>query len=73
MERSVAAIKQGYDMFKQWEHLQFETMEQHDKLTEGVYCSTYSDGTRVVVNYNKEPYVFEEIEVAGENYSIINK
>ena len=72
LERSVAAIKQGYDLFKQWEHLQFETMEQHDKLAEGVYCSTYSDGTRVVVNYNKEPYVFEGVEVAGENYSIIN-
>jgi hypothetical protein len=48
-------------------------MEQHDKLTDGVYCSTYSGGTRVVVNYNKEPFVFEGVEVAGENYSIINK
>jgi hypothetical protein len=70
LERSVAAVKQGYDMFKQWEHLQFETMEQHDKLAEGVYCSTYSDGTRVVVNYNKDPYTFEGIEVASENYII---
>jgi hypothetical protein len=57
-------------MFKQWEYLQFETMEQHDKLAEGIYCSTYSDGTRVVVNYNKEPYTFEGIEVASENYII---
>ena len=73
LERSVAAIKQGYDLFKQWEHLQFETMEQHDKLAEGIYCSTYSDGTRVVVNYNKEPYTFEGVVVAGEDYSIINK
>ena len=70
LEKSVAAIKQGYDLFKQWKHLQFETMEQHDKLAEGVYCSTYSDGTRVVVNYNKEPYTFEGIEVASENYII---
>jgi hypothetical protein len=70
LERSVAAIKQGYDLFKQWERLQFETMEQHDKLAEGVYCSTYSDGTRVVVNYNKEPYIYEGVEVAGENYII---
>ena len=73
LERSVAAIKRGYDLFKQWEHLQFETMEQHDKLAAGVYCSTYSDGTRVVVNYNKEPYTFEGVVVAGEDYSIINK
>ena len=70
LERSVAAIKRGYDEFKRWEHLQFETMEQHDKLAEGIYCSTYSDGTRVVVNYNKEPYTFEGVEVASENYII---
>ena len=69
----MAAIKRGYDAFKEWEYLQFETMEQHDKLAEGVYCSTYSDGSRVVVNYGKEPYSFEGQEVAAENYLIIKK
>ena len=73
LERSVAAIKRGYDAFKEWAYLQFETMEQHDKLAEGVYCSTYSDGSRVVVNYTKMPYIFEGQEVAPENYLIINK
>ena len=71
LERSVAAIKRGYDEFKKWEHLQFETMEQHDKLAERVYCSTYSDGTRVVVNYNNEPHIFEGREVAPENYIVL--
>ena len=60
LENSVAAIKRGYDEFKKWEPLQFETLEQHDKLAEGVYCSTYSDSTRVVVNYTKEPYSLRE-------------
>ena len=73
LERSVAAIKRGYDAFKEWEYLQFETMEQHDKLAEGVYCSTYSDGSRVVVNYGKEPFTFEGKEVAAEDYLIIKK
>ena len=73
LANSVSAIKKGYDEFKKWEHLQFETLEQHDKLAEGVYCSTYSDGTRVVVNYTKEPYRFEDTEVAAENYSIVKK
>ena len=73
LEKSVAAIKRGYDEFKKWEHLQFETLEQHDKLAEGVYCSTYSDGTRVVVNYSKKPYLFEDVEVAAENYAIIKR
>lgn len=73
LERSVAAIKRGYDAFKEWEYLQFETMEQHDKLANGVYCSTYSDGSRVVVNYTKEPYMFEGVEVVPEYYAIIKK
>lgn len=73
LERSVAAVKRGYDAFKEWEYLQFETMEQHDKLADGVYCSTYSDGSRVVVNYGKVPYLFEGKEVAAENYLIIKK
>jgi hypothetical protein len=73
LEKSVAAIKRGYDEFKKWEHLQFETLEQHDKLAEGVYCSTYSDGTRVVVNYSRKPYLFEDVEVAAENYAIIKR
>ncbi len=73
LERSVAAIKRGYDAFKEWEYLQFETMEQHDKLAEDVYCSTYSDGSRVVVNYGKEPFTFEGKEVAAENYLILKK
>ncbi len=71
LERSVSAIKKGYDLFMQWQHLQFETMEQHDRIADGVYCSTYSDGSRVVVNYNKEPYTFEGKEIAAENYVIL--
>ena len=71
LERSVAAIKRGYDEFKEWEYLQFETMEQHDILTKGVSCSTYSDGSRVVANYTKEPYFFEGMEVAAESYIIV--
>ena len=73
LERSVAAIKSGYDAFKEWEYLQFETMEQHDILTKGVSCSTYSDGSRVVVNYTQEPYIFEGKEVAAESYVIVKK
>ena len=73
LERSVAEIKRGYDAFKEWEYLQFETMEQHDILTRGVHCSTYSDGSRVVVNYTQEPYIFKGKEVAAESYVIVKK
>jgi hypothetical protein len=71
LESSVAAIKRGYDEFKKWEHLQFCTLDDHFEVAKGVKCSVYSDGTRVVVNYNKEPYTFEGHEVAPENYMVV--
>ena len=71
LERSVAVIKKGYDEYKKWQHLQFCTLDDHFELAEGVKCSVYSDGTRVVVNYTKEPYVFECQEVAPESYIFV--
>ena len=71
LERSVAIIKKGYDEFKTWQHLQFCTLDDHFELAKGVKCSVYSDGTRVVVNYNKEPYTFEGQEVAPESYILV--
>ena len=71
LERSVAVIKKGYDEYKKWQHLQFCTLDDHFELAEGVKCSVYSDGTRVVVNYTKEPYVFEGQEVAPESYIFV--
>ena len=71
LERSVAAIKRGYDEFKSMQYLQFCHLNDHFEVAEGVKCSVYSDGTRVVVNYNAEPYTFEGNEIAAESYLIV--
>ena len=71
LERSVAIIKRGYDEFKTLQHLQLCTLDDNFELAKGVKCSVYSDGTRVVVNYNKEPYTYEGREVAPENYIVV--
>ena len=71
LERSVAAIKRGYDEFKSMQHLQFCHLNDHFEVAKGVKCSVYSDGTRVVVNYNAEPYTFEGNEIAAESYLIV--
>ena len=73
LERSVAAIKRGYDEFKTLQHLQLCTLDDNFELAKGVKCSHYSDGTRVVVNYTKEPYIFEGQEVAPENYIVVKR
>lgn len=71
LERSVAAIKKGYDEFQSLLELQFCTLDDNFEVAKGVKCSLFSNGTRVVVNYNKEPYTFEGQEVAPESYIVV--
>ena len=71
LERSVAVIKKGYDEFCTLQFLQLCHLEDNYELAKGVKCSLYSNGTRVVVNYTKEPYVFEGREVPAEGYIVL--
>ena len=56
IERSEEAIKKAYDESVKLKDLQYEFMDNHEKLSEGVYRTTYSDGTVITVDYNKETY-----------------
>ena len=59
IEASVDAIKKASDEYEALKHLQFEFMENHEKISDGVYRSTYSDGTTITVDYNNETYSVE--------------
>ena len=56
----VDALKAAYDEYERLKWLQYEFMENHEKLGEGVYRVTYSDGTRITVDYNREDYTVEK-------------
>lgn len=58
--RSVEAIKTASDEYEPLKHLQYEYMENHEKLSEGVYRVTYSDGTMITVDYNQNCYHVEK-------------
>jgi len=64
----VAAIKRGYDEFEKLSDLQFEFMDDHKMLTGEVSLTTYSDGTRIVVNHGDKSYVFEGVEVPAMDW-----
>lgn len=67
LRAGVAAIKRGYDEFEKLADLQFAFMDDHRLLTPEVSLTTYSQGTRVVVNHGTTPYVFEGVSVpAGD-------
>ena len=53
---ATAAIKKAYEEYEKYKYLQYEFMENHEKLADGIYRSTFSDGTTVTVNYNDETY-----------------
>ena len=56
LERSVDCVKQVYEEYKERRYLQTEFMESHEEIAPQVYEITYSDGSKIVVDYNKETY-----------------
>ncbi len=53
---SVRRIKQMSDDYESLKNERFEFIESHEEIKENVYCTTYSNGTRVIVDYNKEEF-----------------
>lgn len=51
LDESVKALKVAYDEYEPLRYLQYEFMENHEKLSDTVYRTTYSDGTVALVNY----------------------
>lgn len=45
----------------------------HEKLAEGVYCTVYEDGTRVVVNYNKQETQYEGKTVGAQDFLVVKE
>ncbi len=56
LQKSVSQIKEGYELNKILAVLQPFFMESHEKVEEGVYRTTYSNGTVITVDYNKNSY-----------------
>ncbi len=53
IQAGVDAIKLGYDEYEELMYLQYEFMENHEKLSENVYRTTFSDTTTITVDYEK--------------------
>jgi hypothetical protein len=43
----------------------------HQRLAEKVYQTTYEGGTRVVVNYNEQPYTAESVTVPALDFVVL--
>jgi len=59
----VSKVKKEFDEYKRVRRLQFEFIESHEKLADGVFLSRYSDGSVIGVNYNDVPYDWNGVEI----------
>ena len=49
----IKIMSDDYDLLKQE---RYEFITNHREISKGVYCTTYSNGTEVIVDYNKETF-----------------
>jgi len=56
VEIAARAVKNAQDDYEPLKHLQYCFMDKHEKVSEGVYRITYSNGEVIVVDYNKGDY-----------------
>ena len=71
--QSVAAIKRGYDEFESMKELQYEFLDEHSEIAPNVFCSTFSNGTRIVCNYSEADFAFEGKTVKPLAYVVLKK
>lgn len=68
--RNIDRIAKAYKEFQSMAHLQLEFIENHIQLADGVFETSYSDGTKVIVNYNKKIFKYNNIEIPAEDYVV---
>ena len=73
LRRSVGWMKEGYVEYARRRDLQYSFMDRHEVLRAGVVRVTYSNGVKMLVNYNAEPAAVDGTTVAGGSYEVLWK
>ena len=66
---AVDSVKRAYADAKMLEKLQYEFFEHHEEISDGLFMSTFSDGTRIVCNYSDKAAKY--LDKTLEPYSYI--
>lgn len=69
-KRDLSPIKEAYDDYVKMRRLQYEFMDEHRELSKGVMLTGYSDGSEVVTNYSKEPFVYKGETVSARDFKL---
>ena len=67
LKKDVSKIKKLYDEFEKLSYLQTEFIEDHQKLDEDIYKTTYSNGDYILVNYSNKAHKVNEKTVQSHS------
>ena len=68
---SAAKVREGCDLWRPFARLQYEFLDNHERLADGVFLTTWGDGTRLVTNYGSEPFAFEGRTVGAMDFALV--
>jgi hypothetical protein len=60
-----------YQVMEKLSPLSSQFISDHTKLAEGVYQTTYEEGTRIIVNYSSVPYSDETIVIPPMEFVVL--
>ena len=70
MRQGVRWMKEGHDEYMRRNSLQFAFMDRHEKIADGLFRITYSNGTKMYVNYNGAPVVVDGVSIQNMDYAL---
>lgn len=73
MRQGVAWMKEGRDEFLRRNDLQLCFMERHERLAEGLFRITYSNGAKMYVNYAASAQSADGVTVPSMDYVLVRK
>ncbi len=68
--QTAAKIKESCDVWKPFVRLQYEFIENHERLAGKVFRTTWGDGTSLIVNYGPEPFDIGGRAVAPMDFAL---
>ena len=71
LRQGVAWMKEGYDEYARRSDLQFAFMDRHEKVRDGVFRVTYSNGAKMLVNYGDAPTEVDGVAVPAMDYTVV--
>ena len=70
-DRELDKIKDLYEDYKKLRHLQYEFIDDYEKLTDGVSRTRYSDGSVIYVNYGDRPFEDGQVRIEACSYLLV--